>query len=212
MSIATLQYRPHHDLLHSTHSPLSESQTYSTRYYSRTSAGLSRSAFYAIDVRLRALRSLRVSAHAPDTTPSRMPCVPRCGRAMRSLGLVIDAQHIPRCALRAPRITIGPHRLRPRSYQSCGGRRRLPPTAAVAQRKKPPEVPCQSPLCTCCPMADAGCGGGDSCGGRKGSSGGCSISPLCMFCRFGAGEMGDAGSAGAARASSRASASGAGCG
>ena len=211
MSIATLQYRPHHDLLHSTHSPLSESQTYSTRYYSRTSAGLSRSAFYAIDVRLRALRSLRVSAHAPHHS---------FAYAMRAAMWPCDAlawlghRRTTYSAVRPPRSAHHHWAPSPSAAKLSKLRREATPSAdsCGGTTEETSRSPVSSPLCTLCPMADAGCGGGDSCGGRKGSSGGCSISPLCMFCRFGAGEMGDAGSAGAARASSRASASGAGCG
>ena len=108
-------------------------------------------------------RSYRDPLFTPSTSAVRSPRSPLTPRlrtrarhhsfayAMRAAMWPCDAlawlghrrTTFPRCALRAPRITIGPHRLRPRSYQSCGERRRLLPTAAVAQRKKPPEVPCR---------------------------------------------------------------------
>ena len=210
MSIATLQYRLHHDLLHTLLS-LKVKLTLLDDY-SRTSAELSRSAFYAIDVRVSALSAHSASPHTRPTPLLRVchacrDVAVRCARLAWSSTHNISAVRPPRSAHHhwAPSPSAAKlsklRREATPSADSCGG------TTEEAARS-----PVSSPLCTCCPMADAGCGGGDSCGGRKGSSGGCSISPLCMFCRFGAGEMGDAGSAGAARASSRASASGAGCG
>ena len=65
MSIATLQYRLHHDLLHTLLS-LKVKLTLLDDY-SRTSAELSRSAFYAIDVRVSALSAHSASPHTRPT-------------------------------------------------------------------------------------------------------------------------------------------------
>ena len=222
MSIATLQYRLHHDLLHTLLSlkveltlldtTLSRTPLVGGAIEIRFLAGLSRCAFYAIDVR---------SPRSPLTPRLRTRARHHSfAYAMRAAMWPCDAlawlghRRTTYSAVRPPRSAHHHWPPSPSAAKLSKLRREATPSAdsCGGTAEETARSPVSSPLCTCCPMADAGCGGGDSCGGRKGSSGGCSISPLCMFCRFGAGEMGDAGSAGAARASSRASASGAGCG